>query len=75
MPEANDIKGADTPKVDTNAATDVLGKSKIFTPEVINDIHVKAELGAIGCVGSPSSKTISNIRLLFFRYWNGSSKG
>jgi glutamate synthase domain-containing protein 2 len=40
MPEANDIKA-----VDTNAATDVLGKSKIFTPEVINDIHVKAELG------------------------------
>ncbi len=23
----------------------VLGQSKIFTPEVINDIHVKAELG------------------------------
>ena len=45
MPEANDIKGVDTPVVDTNAATDVLGKSKIFTPEVINDIHVKAELG------------------------------
>ena len=25
--------------------TDVLGRSRIFTPEVINDIHVKAELG------------------------------
>ena len=23
----------------------VLGHSRIFTPEVINDIHVKAELG------------------------------
>ncbi len=23
----------------------VLGRSNIFTPEVINDIHVKAELG------------------------------
>ena len=23
----------------------VLGRSKIFTPEVINDIHMKAELG------------------------------
>ena len=45
MPEANDIKGVDTPAVDTNAATDVIGKSKIFTPEVINDIHVKSELG------------------------------
>ena len=45
MPEANDIKGVDTPPVDTNSATDVIGKSKIFTPEVINDIHVKAELG------------------------------
>ena len=45
MPEANDIKGVDAPVVDTNAATDVIGKSKIFTPDVINDIHVKAELG------------------------------
>ena len=25
--------------------TDVLGHSRIFTPEVINDIHIKAELG------------------------------
>ncbi len=25
--------------------TDVLGRSRIFTPDVINDIHVKAELG------------------------------
>ena len=24
---------------------DVLGRSRIFTPDVINDIHVKAELG------------------------------
>ena len=23
----------------------ILGRSKIFTPEVINDIHMKAELG------------------------------
>ena len=30
MPEANDIKGVDAPVVDTNAATDVIGKSKIF---------------------------------------------
>ena len=45
MPEANDIKGVDAPVVDTNAATDVIGKSKIFTPDVSNDSHVKAELG------------------------------
>ena len=25
--------------------TTVLGRSRIFTPEVINDIHMKAELG------------------------------
>jgi hypothetical protein len=25
--------------------TSVLGKSRIFTPEVIDDIHIKAELG------------------------------
>ncbi|WP_419916583.1 FMN-binding glutamate synthase family protein [Candidatus Poriferisodalis sp.] len=30
---------------EVNKSTDVLGKSRIFTPEVINDIHVKAELG------------------------------
>ena len=24
---------------------DVLGRSRIFTPEVINDIHIKSELG------------------------------
>jgi len=30
---------------EVNASTDVLGKSRIFTREVINDIHVKAELG------------------------------
>ena len=24
---------------------DVLGRSRIFTPEVVNDIHIKAELG------------------------------
>ena len=27
------------------AQKDVLGRSRIFTPEVINDIHIKAELG------------------------------
>ena len=32
---------------DENAASQrtVLGRSKIFTPEVIDDIHMKAELG------------------------------
>ena len=30
---------------EVNKSTDVLGKSRIFTPEVINDIHVKSELG------------------------------
>ena len=30
---------------EVNRSTDVLGKSRIFTPEVINDIHVKSELG------------------------------
>ncbi len=29
----------------TNSQTDVLGQSQIFTPTVINDIHVKSELG------------------------------
>ena len=30
---------------EVNKSTDVLGQSRIFTREVINDIHVKAELG------------------------------
>ena len=30
---------------DELSQTNILGRSKIFTPEVINDIHVKAELG------------------------------
>ena len=30
---------------DELSRTNILGRSKIFTPEVINDIHVKAELG------------------------------
>ena len=34
---------------------DVLGRSPIFTEEVINDIHVKSESGAIGCAGSRCS--------------------
>ena len=35
----------DVPVSLTNKQTDVLGQSQIFTPTVINDIHVKAELG------------------------------
>ncbi len=30
---------------DAPGRKDVLGRSRIFTPEVINDIHIKAELG------------------------------
>ena len=30
---------------EVNKSTDVLGQSRIFTREVINDIHVKSELG------------------------------
>ena len=32
-------------KVPAEAKRFILGKSQIFTPEVINDIHVKSELG------------------------------
>jgi hypothetical protein len=30
---------------ETPSRKDILGRSRIFTPEVIDDIHVKAELG------------------------------
>jgi len=33
------------PSDNTSSRQNVLGHSRIFTPEVINDIHVKAELG------------------------------
>ena len=33
------------PAEDVSSQENVLGHSRIFTPEVINDIHVKAELG------------------------------
>ncbi len=38
--EAGDLGMADAP-----GRKDVLGRSRIFTPEVINDIHIKSELG------------------------------
>ncbi|HAZ17709.1 MAG TPA: FMN-binding glutamate synthase family protein, partial [Acidimicrobiaceae bacterium] len=66
MPEANDIKGVDTPPTVTNSATDVLGKSKIFTPEVINDIHVKAELGRYRMRGFSMFKKIPHWDELVF---------
>jgi hypothetical protein len=30
---------------DAPGTREVLGRSRIFTPEVVNDIHMKAELG------------------------------
>ena len=30
---------------DSPGTKEVLGRSRIFTPEVVNDIHMKAELG------------------------------
>ena len=49
MPEANAIKGVDTPVVATTAATDVLGQRKIFTPEqqarlgIDEDLHSRLD--------------------------------
>ncbi len=30
---------------DSPGTREILGRSRIFTPEVVNDIHMKAELG------------------------------
>ena len=38
-------KGGNGAKVPAESKRFILGKSQIFTPEVINDIHVKSELG------------------------------
>ena len=44
----------------------VLGQSKIFTPEVINDIHVKAELGRYRMRGFSMFKEMPNWDDLMF---------
>ncbi|MGB8709790.1 MAG: hypothetical protein WCD39_08495, partial [Methyloceanibacter sp.] len=38
-------KSGNGAKAPAEAKRFILGKSQIFTPEVINDIHVKSELG------------------------------
>jgi glutamate synthase domain-containing protein 2 len=45
---------------------EVLGRSKIFTPEVINDIHVKAELGRYRMRGFSMFKEIPHWDQLMF---------
>ena len=44
----------------------VLGRSSIFTPEVINDIHVKAELGRYRMRGFSMFKRIPHWDELMF---------
>ncbi len=44
----------------TNRNTDVIGHSFIFPPEVIDDIHIKSELGRYrmrGCPNVPALRT------------------
>ncbi|HET7211216.1 MAG TPA: glutamate synthase-related protein, partial [Methyloceanibacter sp.] len=41
----NGKNGKNNTKAPAEAQRFILGKSQIFTPEVINDIHVKSELG------------------------------
>ncbi len=43
--ETPDQKAPATPHKESAGAREVLGRSPIFTPQVINDIHMKAELG------------------------------
>src|ERR1700749_3072637 len=53
---------------DENApmARNVLGQSKIFTPEVIDDIHVKSELGRYRMRGFSLFKPIPHCDELMF---------
>jgi glutamate synthase domain-containing protein 2 len=54
---------------DTNGGPsqkDVLGKSRIFTPEVINDIHIKSELGRYRMRGFSMFKPIPHWDELMF---------
>ena len=45
---------------------EVLGRSRIFTPEVINDIHMKAELGRYRMRGFSMFKKIPHWDELIF---------
>jgi len=51
---------------DTPSRQDVLGRSQIFTPEVINDIHVKSELGRYRMRGFSMFKKIPHWDDLMF---------
>src|SRR5918998_663783 len=51
---------------DTPSRKDVLGRSRIFTPEVIDDIHVKAELGRYRMRGFSLFKPIPHWDELMF---------
>ena len=50
----------------TTAQRNVLGRSRIFTPEVINDIHVKSELGRYRMRGFSMFKPIPHWDELMF---------
>src|SRR6201988_1701053 len=57
---ANDVTASE------DGARSVLGHSRIFTPEVINDIHVKAELGRYRMRGFSMFKKIPHWDELMF---------
>ncbi len=50
----------------TNSKTNILGHSQIFSPEVINDIHVKSELGRYRMRGFSMFKPIPHWDQLMF---------
>ena len=54
------------PAEDVSSRQNVLGHSQIFTPEVINDIHVKAELGRYRMRGFSMFKPIPHWDQLMF---------
>jgi hypothetical protein len=54
------------PAEDVSSKQNVLGHSRIFTPEVINDIHVKAELGRYRMRGFSMFKPIPHWDQLMF---------
>jgi hypothetical protein len=54
------------PPDDAPSPHEVLGRSKIFTPEVIDDIHMKAELGRYRMRGFSMFKKIPHWDELMF---------
>ena len=70
MAKKNKIKNGKTPVAPDYDGEEknksLLGKNAIFTPEVIDDIHIKAQLGRYRMRGMALMKKIPTLMIWFF---------